>query len=31
MTAIFALIACIHFDAPGWAYLVGFLCVALDH
>lgn len=31
MVAIFAFFACIALDAPWWAFLIGFLCLALDN
>jgi hypothetical protein len=30
MVAIFAFVACVHFDAPGYWFLIGFLCLLLD-
>jgi len=30
MTAIFAFFACIHYDAPWYAFVIGFLCLWLD-
>lgn len=30
MTALFALIVCIHYDAPFYVFVIGFLCLLLD-
>ena len=30
MTALFGLFMAIHYDAPLWVWIVGFLCVCLD-
>lgn len=31
MTALFALITCMALGAPASAYVIGFLCLVIDH
>lgn len=30
IVAIFAFFTCVHFDAPFYIFLIGFLCLLLD-